>query len=75
MKKYIIIDKQFPYGGGWWTWTKDEPLTKDEVLELFREYAYNDEIELPKRRKDFDFNFIQDLWECEIKEYKKGSIK
>lgn len=70
MKKYIIIDKQFPYGGGWWTWTKDEPLTKDEVLDLFRQYADNDGIELPEGGLYFDF--IQDLWECEIVEYKKG---
>ena len=68
VKRYYIKDLQ--YGSNWWEWTKDEPLTKSEILEMFREYAYNDDIELPKNRKDFNFNFIQDLWECEIKEVK-----
>lgn len=75
MKKYQIIDRQFSDGQGWWTWTKDEPLTKKELLELFRQYADDDGIELPKNKKDFDFDFIQDLWECEIVEHNERCIK
>lgn len=70
MKKYYIVDNQFADGQGWWTWTKEEPLTEKEIKELFKSYAEDDEIELPKREKDFNFDFIQDLWECEIVEIK-----
>lgn len=70
MKRYRIIDNQFPDGQGWWLWTKDEPLTKKELLDLFRSYAEDDEIDLPKNKKDFNFDFIQDLWECTIVEMK-----
>lgn len=63
MKRYEIVDLQFPEGEGWWTWTKETPITKGEVLSMFRDYADFEGIKLPKR---FDFNFIQDLWECRI---------
>lgn len=68
VKRYCIKDLQFSDGQGWWTWTKDKPQTKKQILEMFRQYADDDGIELPKNKKDFDFDFIQDLWECEIKE-------
>ena len=70
MKKYYIKDSQFTDVQGWWTWTKDQPQTKKQIIKMFRQYADDDEIELPKNKKDFDFGFIQDIWNCEIIEVK-----
>lgn len=73
MKKYMIIDNQFADGEGWWTWTKKDPQTKKQILDLFRQYAEDDEIELPENKKDFNFDFIQSLWDCTIIEKTEGT--
>jgi len=71
MKRYKIIDLQFEYGGGWWSWTEKTPQTKKQILTMFRGYAEDEGITLPKG-KDYNFDFIQDLWECEIVEVKNN---
>ena len=68
VKRYYINDLQ--YDSHWWEWTKREPITKKELLDMFRHYAEEEGIELPKNKKDFNFYFIQKVWECEIKEVK-----
>lgn len=70
MKRYKIVDREFPCGQGWWVWTWDNPQTKKQILEMFWKYANEDGIDLPENEKEFDFCFIQDIWNCEIVEVK-----
>ena len=67
-KRYMIDDLQNVGDFKWWLNTKEDPMTEEEIIDMFWDYAQQDGMKLKK--KDLNFDLIQDLWECEIIEVK-----
>jgi hypothetical protein len=65
--RYIVNDNE---GYNFMEWTHDQPLTRKELLEVFKEFADNDGIDTPK--KHFSLKFCADLWNVDIIPYKEG---
>lgn len=61
-KKYTITCNQ---GSSWWAWTHTKPISKAKIKKLFKQYAQSDEIPTPPN-KDFTFDYIMGIWDCEI---------
>lgn len=73
-KKYTITDLQ---GAGWWADTFTKPLSKAKIRNRFKEYPEYSELVNNEHitNKDFTLEFIQDIWQCEIKLATKGENK
>lgn len=69
MKRYIINDKENIGKFKWWSETKHNPLTKDEIVERFWEYAQQQHFKLKKNQITFDL--LRKLYGCEFIEAKK----
>lgn len=54
--KYLIICNE-----GWGLSSWDEPYTRDELAEKFRDYALNEWDEVPPKRA-FTMQFISEMW-------------
>lgn len=65
MLKYIVNDLQ---GGNFMSWTWEQPLTRKELLEVFKQFADSDGMETT--RKYFNLGFCADMWEVDIKPFK-----
>lgn len=70
-KKYTITDLQ---GTGWWADTLEKPLSKAKIRNIFKGYPeYEDLVQNEHiTNKDFTLDFIQEVWDCEIKLAIKG---
>lgn len=70
-KKYTITDLQ---GTGWWEYTFDKPLSRAKIRNMFKGYPEYDELVRNEHitNREFTLDFIQDIWQCEIKPITKG---
>ena len=66
--KYIVNDNE---GYNFMEWTHEQPLTRKELIEVFKEFANHEGMETPK--KFFSLRYCSDIWNVEIKPYKKGA--
>jgi hypothetical protein len=60
--RYIVNDNE---GGNFMEWTHENPLTRKELIEVFKEFADADLMETPRRY--FSLKFCADLWNVEIR--------
>lgn len=63
-KRYMIDDLQNVGKAKYWAWTKEKPMTHDEIIDLFGRYVQQEKLNLKK--EDLSFKRIQDTWDCEI---------
>lgn len=71
MKRYTVTDLQ---GGSFMDYSHNEPLTANEIRQIrWQDYIDNMVDDEPERMKykDFTLEFIQDLWEIQLKEVKE----
>lgn len=70
-RKYTITDLQ---GTEWWSDTFTKPLSKAQIRNRFKGYPEYDELVRNEHitNRDFTLDFIQDIWQCEIKPAAKG---
>lgn len=70
-KKYTITDLQ---DAGWWSDTFAKPLSRAKIRNMFKGYPEYDELVRNEHitNRDFTLDFIQDIWQCEIKPITKG---
>lgn len=70
-KKYTITDLQ---GTGWWAYTLEYPMSKAKIRNMFKGYPeYEDLVQNEHiTNKDFTLDFIQEVWDCEIKLATRG---
>lgn len=67
-KKYMIDDLQNTGKYKWWSYTKEYPLTREEIVDKFWEYAQQEHMKLKK--KDLTPGLIQALWDVKFVETK-----
>lgn len=72
-KKYTITDLQ---GTGWWEYTFAKPLSRAKIRNIFKGYAEYEDLVKNEHitNKDFTLDFIQDVWDCEIRPINQKDI-
>ena len=65
-KKYTITDLQ---GTGWGADTLKKPISRAKIRNIFKGYPEYEDLVRNEHitNKDFTLDFIQEIWNCEIK--------
>ena len=61
MRRYVVNDLQ---GGSFMEWTHETPLTRSELIRVFKQFADSDGMQMPNRL--FTLRHCALIWEVEI---------